>query len=98
MSGRGSKSVPRKSSAPVVRNAGWKAWAMRVVLISAPLILLVLLELVLRLSGVGYPTRFLLSRSTPPAPTLVQNNQFGWRFFGPQMARVPAAISLGQPK
>src|SRR5262249_18893542 len=58
----------------------------------------VLLELVLRLSGVGYPTRFLLSRSEPLVRTLVQNNQFGWRFFGRQMARVPAPISLAEPK
>lgn len=71
---------------------------MRAVLISSPLIFLVLLELVLRLTGVGYPTRFLLGRSAPPGRTLVQNNQFGWRFFGAQMARVPAPISLAQPK
>jgi hypothetical protein len=70
---------------------------MRALLISTPLILLVLPELVLRLSGVGYPTRFLLSRSESPGRTLVQNNHFGWRFFGAQMARVPAAISLAQP-
>jgi len=71
---------------------------MRVALALAPLVLLVLLELGLRLAGAGYPTGFLLSWSQPSGRTFVQNDQFGWRFFGPQMSRVPAPISLVRPK
>src|SRR5436190_23789526 len=92
------KSFPEKSSAPLARNADWKRWGMRVALICVPLVFLVLLEFILRLTGVGYPTRFLLSHSERSTRTLVQNNQFGWRFFGAQMARVPAPISVLQPK
>ena len=28
----------------------------------------------------------------------VQNNRFGWRFFGPAMARIPEPICLSQVK
>ena len=71
---------------------------MRLALMGAPLLLLAVVELGLRVAGAGYPTRFLLTRADSSNRTLVQNNQFGWRFFGPQMARVPAPISLPQPK
>lgn len=63
-------------------------------LLVMPLVLLVLLELGLRLAGIGYPTHFLLSGSEPSRRTLVQNNQFGWRFFGAQMARIAASKGI----
>jgi tetratricopeptide (TPR) repeat protein len=92
------KNVPRKSSAPAAPSAGWKKWGMRSALVALPLVFLLVVELVLRLAGIGYPTRFLLGRSKGSTRSLVQNNQFGWRFFGAQMARVPAPISLVDPK
>ena len=74
-----------------------KKWAARFTLaIAAPLIFVALVELVLRLAGFGYPTEFLLP--TREGKTLVQNNQFGWRFFGAQMSRLPNPISLLRPK
>ena len=48
--------------------------------------------------GIGYPTAFLLPSSHNGKETLVQNNQFGWRFFGARMARTPHPISIAQTK
>ncbi len=55
-------------------------------------------ELALRLVGFGYPTGFLLASHRDGQKVLVQNNQFGWRFFGPAMARIPEPICIPQPK
>lgn len=66
--------------------------------IGVPLGFLGLLELVLRLVGFGYPTGFLLASQRDGHPVLVQNNQFGWRFFGAAMARTPAAICIPKAK
>src|SRR5262245_54859369 len=74
-----------------------KRWAARCTLaIAVPLAVFALAELVLRLVGFGYPSGFLLRASG--GKTLVQNNQFGWRFFGAQMSRLPEQISLPRPK
>ena len=67
-------------------------------LAGAPLLFFGLFELVLRLAGFGYPTAFLLKSSNRGEETFVQNNQFGWRFFGPRMARLPEAISIPRGK
>ena len=52
----------------------------------------------LRLAGFGYPTAFLLKSSNHGENTFVQNNQFGWRFFGPRAARQPDATSIPREK
>ncbi len=67
-------------------------------LIAGPVVFFGLLELVLRLCGFGYPTHFLLRSSNHGQATLIQNNQFGWRFFGARMARVPYPISIPRVK
>lgn len=63
-----------------------------------PLFFFVLLELGLRVAGFGYPTAFLLKSSNHGEPTFVQNDQFGWRFFGPRAARQPFATSIPREK
>ena len=55
-------------------------------------------ELVLRLIGFGYPTAFLLPSQRDGQNVFIQNNQFGWRFFGAAMARIPEAICIPQVK
>ncbi len=76
-----------------------KSWFFRLLLIiGVPIVLLGLTELLLRLVGFGHPTAFLLPSQRDGQPVLVQNNQFGWRFFGPAMARIPEPICLPQPK
>lgn len=67
-------------------------------LVLTPLATAALLEICLRLAGFGYPTGFLLKAAPSGKSLLVQNNRFGWRFFGPQMARTPASIALPQTK
>src|SRR5215472_12711182 len=90
-----SNPLPRKLPAPASYGAAIKNWSWRLLtLIGAPLVFFGLLELTLRLIGFGYPTHFLLSRSEGGRRTLVQNNQFGWRFFGARMSRVPHPITL----
>lgn len=75
-----------------------KIWGFRLVLLVSPLALLAALEIVLRLIGFGYPTAFLLPSENHGEKTFIQNNQFGWRFFGKRMARLPASICITQQK
>jgi tetratricopeptide (TPR) repeat protein len=63
-----------------------------------PVIFLGATELVLRLIGFGYPTGFFLKSQQDGQKVLIQNNQFGWRFFGPVMARIPEPICISQAK
>lgn len=92
-SSRQNKPASVKTS-PVV---GWKLWFFRCsALILAPAVFFGLLELVLRLVGFGYPTAFLLPDAHDGQKTFIQNNRFGWRFFGPQMARQPYPISISK--
>jgi tetratricopeptide (TPR) repeat protein len=76
-----------------------KSWFFRFLLaIGVPMVFLGTLELVLRLIGFGYPTGFLLSSQQAGKKILVQNNQFGWRFFGAAMARMPEPFCLPETK
>jgi tetratricopeptide (TPR) repeat protein len=64
-----------------------------------PLFVLALLELVLRVAGYGYPTHFLLSDRLNGQKVFRDNQQFGWRFFPPAIARTtrPVVISPVKP-
>ena len=76
-----------------------KLWCFRLlVAIGVPLLLLGTTELVLRLVGFGHPTGFLLPTQRDGQKVYVQNNQFGWRFFGAAMARIPEPLCLSQVK
>ncbi|MGH8021961.1 MAG: tetratricopeptide repeat protein [Limisphaerales bacterium] len=63
-----------------------------------PVIFLGALELILRLSGFGYPTGFMLSWEHRGRPMFVQNNLFGRRFFGAVMARIPEPFCIPKVK
>jgi len=63
-----------------------------------PILFFGLVELGLRLAGFGYPVSFLLKSSNHGQSTFIQNDQFGWRFFGPRMARQPEATSIPREK
>ena len=81
------------------RVIGWRLWAFRLLaLVAAPVLFFGLVELVLRLAGFGYPTAFLLPASQNGQKVFVQNCQFGWRFFGPKLSRLPWPISIPQSK
>jgi tetratricopeptide (TPR) repeat protein len=93
---RQKKPLPAKRPLPMTRR---KLWFFRLfVAIVFPVIFLLLVEFILRLVGFGYPTQFLLSSSHDGKKVFIQNNQFGWRFFGAEMARTPAAIFIPQKK
>ncbi len=82
--------------APISRR---RLWCFRLIaVVGLPLIFFGLIELGLRLAGFGYPVSFLLKSSNHGQDTFVQNNQFGWRFFGPRAARQPEAISIAREK
>jgi tetratricopeptide (TPR) repeat protein len=96
---RKSKAASRQPPAAGPRDSGSKQWGRRILaMVGAPLVFFGLLELGLRLCGFGYPTGFLLPWSGSERRLLVQNNQFGWRFFGPQMSRLPQAFALAREK
>ena len=76
-----------------------KLWCFRLlVAMGVPMVFLGVTELVLRLVGFGYPTGFLLPTQRDGQKVFVQNNRFGWRFFGAAMARIPEPICLPQVK
>ena len=91
-----------KKSGPVFSSSNFsrrKLWCFRFLFaIGVPLAFLGTLELVLRLVGFGYPTEFLLPSQHDGKKVLVQNNQFGWRFFGAAMARMPEPFCLPKIK
>ena len=76
-----------------------KLWCFRFLFaIGVPLAFLGTLGLVLRFIGFGYPTEFFLPSQHDGKKVLVQNNQFGWRFFGKSMARIPEPVCLPEIK
>ncbi|HUC86064.1 MAG TPA: tetratricopeptide repeat protein [Candidatus Acidoferrales bacterium] len=97
MSRTKAKLKSKAPAAPVMSRR--KMWCFRLLaLVAAPVLILALLELTLRLAGFGYPVGFLLPSRNHEEKTFVQNNQFSWRFFGPRMARLPHPISIPQDK
>jgi len=60
----------------------------------APLLLLTVLELGLRVAGFGYPTDFFLKKSINGREVYVENDRFGLRFFPPELARSPSPIVM----
>lgn len=69
-----------------------------VVLVLSPLLAFALVEGGLRLAGYGYPTAFLLESEVEGESVLTDNPKFGWRFFGPAIARVPCPTVLPAAK
>lgn len=63
-----------------------------------PLFVLALLELVLRVAGYGYPTHFLLADRFNGQKVFHDNQQFGWRFFPPAIARTTRPVVLSPVK
>jgi tetratricopeptide (TPR) repeat protein len=76
-----------------------RRWCFRFITLLSPFFLLALLELALRLGNYGYPTHFLLVDHFNGQKVLRDNQQFGWRFFPPAIARTtrPAVLSPVKP-
>jgi tetratricopeptide (TPR) repeat protein len=67
-------------------------------LVAFPALFFCLVELVLRLAGFGHPTEFLLRAVQNGREVFVQNNQFGWRFFGPKLSRAPFPFCISRSR
>ncbi|HOW67957.1 MAG TPA: tetratricopeptide repeat protein, partial [Verrucomicrobiota bacterium] len=76
-----------------------RRWLFRIAAIFlAPLFFLAAIESLLRLSGYGHATGFLLSRNIHQTEMWTPNLRFGWRFFGRELARQPAPFAVSQQK
>ena len=63
-----------------------------------PTLVLLTLELVLRLTGYGYPTHFFIRSANRTPQEFAENAQFGWRFFPRHLARAPDPIRISKTK
>jgi tetratricopeptide (TPR) repeat protein len=68
------------------------------VAVGIPMLVLAMVELALRLANYGYPAGFLLPSQKNGETFYLQNNRFGWRFFGPQLARLPYPTCIPKSK
>lgn len=95
----GSSSISDNATAPKAKLARGKLWCFRLLAaLGIPLALAALLELALRVGGVGYPTGFLLPETHHGREVFVPNNRFAWRFFGRELARWPVPFALPRTK
>ena len=67
-------------------------------MVGLPVLFLMLVEIVLRIAGVGYPTAFFVPAKTGPPGLYTENPRFGWRFFPRRLARAPDPIRLMRTK
>lgn len=70
----------------------------RWIAVLSPVLLLAVLEAILRVAGVGYPTSFFLSERVNGEEVLTDNWQFGWRFFPRELARTPQPLRFSRHK
>lgn len=69
-------------------------WFRLSALVGVPLLVLLVVEIVLRLAGYGYSTSFFLNRQIDGQAVLIDNQQFGKRFFPPGLVRYPRPVRL----
>lgn len=76
-----------------------RLWLGRLALaLFVPLMLLILMEGALRVTGIGYPTTFLVPARHQPMDAWATNPFFGYRFFAPLVARNPAPLIIADEK
>jgi tetratricopeptide (TPR) repeat protein len=76
-----------------------RRWLFRLMaIVLGPLLFLLILEAGLRFAGVGHPVSFFLPMKINGKDCLVENDRFGWRFFGPEMARAPYPFVIPKVK
>lgn len=69
-------------------------WFRLLAALGLPLVLLVFVEGVLRLAGVGHPTGFFLEQHRDGRVVLTDNQDFGRRFFPPGLTRYPHPFTI----
>ena len=86
------------STAPPVLSRRRK-WLFRLLMVFAlPLILLVVLELALRLLGVGFNPHFFKPTAIAGKDYYEANGDFGLRFFPRNLSRIPSPIGMPAKK
>lgn len=76
-----------------------RLWLFRLTAaVLAPMLFIVVLELVLALAGVGHPTRFVLEATIDGKRYHVANETFTWRFFPREIARSPVPFRVSDEK
>jgi tetratricopeptide (TPR) repeat protein len=76
-----------------------RLWFFRIfAAVAIPLLIVGGLELTLRLSGYGYPTRYFLKTKIGGTNYYVPNYRFGYRFFPPALARTPVSLRMAAKK
>ena len=76
-----------------------RVWVFRFLAIFVvPLVLVGCLECALRLSGYGYSTAFFKPLKIAGLDCLVDNDDFGLRFFPPALARIPVPVVMKAAK
>src|SRR5690242_3340677 len=87
--------IPKTDPRPNQSVRGPKLWVFRIVtLMVLPVLALCCLEIALRLGGYGYPTSFFLKQDISGRKVLVENDKFGWRFFGSARSRTPRPMEI----
>ena len=89
---------PRTTAAPsaLPRRRLWLFRLAAAVLV--PLVTFTVLEAILRLAGFGYSTSFFLPSHINGEACCIQNDRFGWRFFGAAMSRTPCHFLFREAK
>lgn len=89
--------------APVLRMKQARAksrrriWAFRLIAMTLiPILLLGVLEVGMRIGGFGYDTCYFMP--IPGREQICGNPRFGWRFFPPELARMPLSFALHEKK
>ncbi len=76
-----------------------KKWLFSIVgFVVLPLLFLMGVEIVLRVAGYGYSTSFFKPMRIGGKDCLVENDDFGLRFFPPELSRSPAPIVMSARK
>jgi tetratricopeptide (TPR) repeat protein len=75
-----------------------RLWQFRLVALALPLLLFGVLEIALRIGGYGYATGFFKKLKIGDKDYLVQNDDFGLRFFPKETARNPAVLRIKATK
>ena len=71
-----------------------KLWLFRFIALLLPVGLLVAVEILLRLAGVGFDPHFFKAQKIGGENFLVQNEEFGFRFFPRETARSPGTLRM----
>src|ERR1019366_817643 len=87
----------RSDSTPALSPS--RQWLFRLMaLVLLPLVILAVLETALRLAGYGYPTGFFAKTRVRGQDFLVNNEEYGFRFFPPELARFSGPIRMAASK